>query len=360
MHHLHRLFAGTAHFLHQYFLGCLLASYVLAAFFPGLGLAIRGTAWHDLDLLGEDTTITLPMLMLAWLLFNAGLGVKPAELRHLFRSPLALLLGLLGNLVVPIAYIYLVVACMALWHNPVEVQEILVGLALVASMPIAGSSTAWSQNADGDLALSLGLVLGSTFLSPWTTPAALVALGWLAHGTYAHDLQALATYGTSSFLLVCVLVPSLAGMLARWALGEARMAAAAPYLKLVNSTNLLLLGYANASVSLPQTVADPDWDFLAVMLAIVVSLCLLAFAAGYVIARFLRSDRAQQASLMFGLGMNNNGTGMVLAAMALSNHPRVLLPIIFYNLVQHLVAGAVDFTLFRERGPSPDRPPSRD
>ena len=40
--------------------------------------------------------------------------------------------------------------------------------------------------------------------------------------------------------------------------------------------------------------------------------------------------------------MNNNGTGLVLASMALADHPRVLLAIIFYNLVQHLVAGIVD------------------
>ena len=45
---------------------------------------------------------------------------------------------------------------------------------------------------------------------------------------------------------------------------------------------------------------------------------------------------------MFGLGMNNNGTGLVLASMALADHPRVMLPIIFYNLVQHLAAGVVD------------------
>jgi BASS family bile acid:Na+ symporter len=50
---------------------------------------------------------------------------------------------------------------------------------------------------------------------------------------------------------------------------------------------------------------------------------------------------------MLGLGMNNNGTGLVLAAMALVNYPRVMLPIIFYNLVQHLVAGCADFLLFR-------------
>ncbi len=46
---------------------------------------------------------------------------------------------------------------------------------------------------------------------------------------------------------------------------------------------------------------------------------------------------------MFGLGMNNNGTGMVLASVALADHPLVMLPIIFYNLVQHLIAAIVDY-----------------
>jgi hypothetical protein len=39
-----------------------------------------------------------------------------------------------------------------------------------------------------------------------------------------------------------------------------------------------------------------------------------------------------------------------LASMALADHPRVLLPIIFYNLVQHLVAGGFDFVLSRNEG----------
>jgi BASS family bile acid:Na+ symporter len=50
---------------------------------------------------------------------------------------------------------------------------------------------------------------------------------------------------------------------------------------------------------------------------------------------------------MFGLGMNNNGTGLVLASVTLANHPLVMLPIIFYNLVQHLVAGVVDYARYR-------------
>ena len=39
--------------------------------------------------------------------------------------------------------------------------------------------------------------------------------------------------------------------------------------------------------------------------------------------------------------MNNNGTGLVLASLVLVSYPRVMVPIIFYNLVQHLVAGSV-------------------
>jgi bile acid:Na+ symporter, BASS family len=37
----------------------------------------------------------------------------------------------------------------------------------------------------------------------------------------------------------------------------------------------------------------------------------------------------------------------VLASVALANHPRVMLPIITYNLVQHLMAGAVASLLGR-------------
>src|SRR5262249_42465595 len=50
-------------------------------------------------------------------------------------------------------------------------------------------------------------------------------------------------------------------------------------------------------------------------------------------------------ALVFGLGMSNNGTGLALAAAALAARPRVLLPVILYNLVQHVVAGAVRATM---------------
>jgi len=343
--------ARFSRFLHRNFIWFLLGSYVMAAVVPRPGLAIKNVSLGRSYLFGESLHLSLPMLLLALLLFNAGLGVQTAQLRHLLRRPWGLLTGLTANLFIPVAYIFAVAQTMRLWHNPEEVQHILVGLALVAAMPIAGSSTAWTQNANGDLSLSLGLVLFSTFLSPLTTPICFDLVEHMAQGKYVQILEDLETQGGGVFLIICVILPSLLGITARLALGEARTTAAKPTVKLLNSLNLLVLNYSNASVSLPQALTEHDWDFLSVVLMIVVGMCLAAFTAGWLISRLFRVELPQQISLMFGLGMNNNGTGLVLATMALPQYPRVMLPIILYNLVQHLVAGSVDFLLFRRTPP---------
>jgi BASS family bile acid:Na+ symporter len=341
-----------SHFLHRNFIWFLLGSYIVAAAAPRAGLAIKNVSLGRFYLFGESLHLSLPMLLLALLLFNAGLGVQTAQLRHLLRRPWGLAAGLTANLFIPVAYIFAVSLTMRLWHNSEEVQHILVGLALVAAMPIAGSSTAWTQNANGDLSLSLGLVLFSTLLSPLTTPICFDLVEHMAQGKYRQILEDLETQGGGVFLMICVILPSLLGIVARLALGEASVTAVKPTVKLLNSLNLLVLNYSNASVSLPQALAEPDWDFLGVILIIVVGMCLLAFTAGWLLSRLFRVELPQRISLMFGLGMNNNGTGLVLATVALPQYPRVMLPIILYNLVQHVVAGSVDFLLFRRTPPT--------
>jgi BASS family bile acid:Na+ symporter len=329
--------ARVTHFVHERMLWFLLGAYVLAGVFPGPGVWVRSVgAWAEW--LGEASAVTLPMLMLAALLLNAGLGIEARRLWGLLRRPRSLAAGLAANLLAPLLFILAVSQGMRLWHNPDEVQNILVGLALVASMPVAGSSTAWTQNSGGDMALSLGLVVFSTCLSPVTTPAALHAVGWMASGAYAEGLHQLADGGAGAFLGLFVLLPSLLGMALRALLGGPLVALLAPGIRTVNVCTLLVLCYSNASVALPQTVADPDWDFLAVMLAVVVALCALNFSCGWGLGRALEADAGRRAALMFGLGMNNNGTGLVIAATALSRMPDVMLPVIFYNLVQHVAA----------------------
>ena len=145
---------------------------------------------------------------------------------------------------------------MRLWHDPDEVQQILTGLALVAAMPIAGASTAWAQNANGNLALSLGLILLTTLCSPALTPIVLHAVGFMTTGDYSEDLHELAENGAGAFSRdtgypsvpvrhVCASYPGR----------KTRRADFSLFRKLGNFGVLALLNYSNASLSLPGIVS---------------------------------------------------------------------------------------------------------
>jgi bile acid:Na+ symporter, BASS family len=343
-------FLALSHFIHHHLLWFLLSAYALATIFPTAGLWIRNITFGDVSIVQTQIHVSLLLLLLATLMFNAGLGVKTSHLKSLAQKTRVLFAGLTANLVIPMIYIFGVTLVMRLWYEPDEAQHILVGLALVAAMPIAGASTAWAQNSNGNLALSLGLVLSSTVLSPIITPVALQVFGEMASEEYETVLQALAAYGSGAFLGLWIVLPSVLGLGVRFAVPEARLTAVLPFIKLINSIVLLLLNYSNGSVSLPQAIADRDVDFLAVTLGITTGLCITAFASGYGLSRLFKVDEADRVSLMYGLGMNNNGTGLVLASLALASYPRVMVPIIFYNLVQHLVAGSVHEVTGRNMG----------
>lgn len=332
---------ALSQFVHHHLLWFLIGAYAIAAVFPAAGLWIRNVSFGDVSLFQTNIHGSLLLVLLATLMFNAGLGVKTSHLKSLVQKVWVLVAGLAANLLIPIVYIFCVTLVLQLWHNPEEAQHILVGLALVAAMPIAGASTAWAQNSNGNLALSLGLVLSSTILSPIITPIAFYVFGEMASEEYETILHNLAEYGSGTFLGFWVVLPSLLGLCIRFVVPERPLAAVMPYAKLINALVLLVLNYSNASVSLPQAVADPDVDFLAVTLGITAGLCIAAFGAGYWLSCLFKLDQAERVSIMYGLGMNNNGTGLVLASLALASFPRIMVPIIFYNLVQHLVAGAV-------------------
>jgi len=341
---------SISHFLHRHLLWFLIAAYVIAVILPVPGLWIRDVSFGEISIFQQRTSASLLMVMLAMLMFNAGLGLKSSDLADLMQKKYLLLAGLAANLIIPIIYIYGMTIAMRLWYEPFEVQYILVGLALVAAMPIAGSSTTWVQNSNGNLALSLGLVFFSIILSPIVTPVTFNIFSEMASEEYEKVLQGLAAYGSGSFLGVWVVLPSLLGIATRLMISKDWQTRGVPYLKLINAIVLLLLNYSNASVSLPQAMAERDFDFLAITLLITTGLCLTLFAAGHGLGRFFKLNRAEELSLMFGLGMNNNGTGLVLASLVLSSYPNIMVPIIFYNLVQHVVAGAVYEVMSRKEG----------
>ncbi|MFZ4703615.1 MAG: Na+-dependent transporter, partial [Candidatus Methylumidiphilus sp.] len=59
-----------------------MSSYVVAAVLPGFGLWIRNLNLGSVTVFQGKLVFSLPPIMLASLLFNAGLGVRAAELNH--------------------------------------------------------------------------------------------------------------------------------------------------------------------------------------------------------------------------------------------------------------------------------------
>lgn len=329
--------ASVGAFAHRHLLPLVVAAYALAAVFPAPGLWVRGCVLASVG----GATFTLPTALLAVLLFASAVGASASDLGGVVRRPVAVFAGLAANLLVPVGFLLVLRFGLRMWHDSREADSLLLGLAVVAAMPVAGSSAAWSSSAGGNVALSLGLVLGSTLLSPLTTPLVFALTGVSVGGTA--DPGA----GASGFLLAVVVVPSVAGLLVRRVLGNERTARLKPLLKVVTVGVLLALCYCNAAVALPQVVAHPDWDYLALVAVAAGGLCVSAFAAGWGVAWAVRAGEADRRALLFGLGMSNNGTGLVLAATAMSSLPWAVCAVLTYNLVQHVVAGGVSRLLNR-------------
>lgn len=86
-------------------------------------------------------------------------------------------------------------------------------------------------------------------------------------------------------------------------------------------------------------------------LGITTGLCIMAFTIAYWLSCLFKLGPAERVSLMYGLGMNNNGTGLVLASLELASYLRVMGPDHCLQLgVQHLVAGSVHEVTSRNAG----------
>jgi BASS family bile acid:Na+ symporter len=329
--------------VHRYFLVLLIASYLLAAVAPAWGQWLRDVEWRQLT--RPHGVTTLSQFLLAVLLFLAGLGIDLAKLWASVTRPVALSFSLVAKLVVPTTTVFVLATIVTSFTDDYIVVQMLLGLALVAAMPAAGSSPAWTQTAGGDVALSLGIVVGSTLLGPWFGGV------WLSHfaqqaGQIDQNLVrqiAAAIFG--SFFLWWVLIPSILGIVCRYLLGRQRMTKLRPYIRLAGSVLLLVLIYAFAAKSLARVSQHDQAGQLTWAFGLATILCVIDFGAGWCTGKLVRPEPSTRVAMIFGIGMHNNGIALLVADSLLLKDSPAFLPIIAYAMVQHLIAGATDALL---------------
>jgi BASS family bile acid:Na+ symporter len=338
-----RLGAMLSRFCRRNSLWLLLGCYALATVFPAPGRAMRDWSW-TLGFVSHDR-LTLPLMMLALMLFCAALLTDVSQVRAVGQRPGALLWGLLAVWLGP-ALLVIAAGWLVPWAvDGDETAGLLVGLALIASMPVANSSVAWTHDANGNLALSLALVLVSISLCPWLTPR---LLGWLGLSLLPAErayCDTLVTDFSGGFFVLWVIFPTLLGMAGRLLLGPRRVEAAAAAIRVISLAALLLLNYTNAAIALPNVFSESRTALLVSAVLLSVALSGIGLLAGWGIARLLRLPADEQNALLFGISMKHTGLALLLAGEVLAHQQLAILIIVLATLVQHLMAGVVQWQL---------------
>jgi len=322
------------------FMILLLGVYGLAMFAPGWGIATR-----DISLSPVYFGVPIPLAaaLLAVLLFSAGLGVNVTEIPRVRRYSTLLIASVSASWLLGPAVVVLLGLAMTAGDSGVA-AACVGGLALVAMMPPANSSAAWTQNAGGDLRLNLGLIVAATLLCPLAAPAAAAVLGAAPGVDSTRWLQG--AWGMM-LLMLWIAIPIGLGMATRVWLRPGVIERAAPVLSLSNSLILLLLNYCQASLALPRLLDGRAAGLLQSAAFSAIAFTTLLFAGAWLVGRGSGADREQRLALLFGLGMKNTGAALALAGPVLAAHPAALLTIILCTLSQHLLAGFCDLVLGR-------------
>lgn len=325
--------------MHRHLLWLLVVCYALAALWPRLGLAIREIK------IAQPTgrEVHAPMLLLALLLFCAAAVIRWSEVRDLLQRPSVLLMGLLAAWLGPALFVGIVGPLLFRFTDPAAAAGVMVGLALVAAMPVANSSAGWSQNAGGNVALSLSMVVLSILISPIAAPQMLKLMGFVLSDEATKNIEEVVQRFSGAEFILWVILPSLAGAIAAWLAGPERIARVKPWIRFVTLAVLLLLNYTNAALALPKVVGQETLATVAVPAGLALALNLLGILLAMGLARVADLSHSSRTAMLFALSMKHTGLALVLAGEVLADRdPRVILTIVLATLLQHVVAAAVD------------------
>ena len=330
--------------LHRYFLLVMLLAYLLAGVAPGPGSVIRNFAVK----LPGGAIERVSMLLLAVLLFCAAAVIEWSQVRELIEHPSVLLSGLLTCWFGPALLVVVVGPIMTRLAGGASTEGLLVGLALVAAMPVANSSAGWAQNARGNVTLSLGLIVLSILLSPLATPNLLTLMGLALSADDTDRIAKVVNEFSGMRFILWVILPSIAGAVTAWLAGPRWVVHAKPWFRLITLTTILVLNYANASLAVETVWKSEQLGVILLAAVLAVSVALVGIALAVIQARACSLAHGTRIALVFSLSMKHTGLALVLAGEVLHDQPRVILVILLSTLAQHVTAAAVDWRLSRK------------
>lgn len=204
--------------------------------------------------------------------------------------------------------------------------DLVIGIVLEYSVPVAVVSGMWVSIALGDISLALATMLISTLISPFTIPTTLkVLLG------QSVSVDAASMMGE---MLISIAFPAALGVvindLSRGRAKESLSPLLAPAAKIA----LILVILSNSAQVVPY-IRHLTPELITVMFFI---LCFASFGyvLGTLVAKLLHRDAMTRATMCLQVGMRNISAGAVIAAEYLP--AQSMFPVVIGTLFQQVLA----------------------
>jgi len=281
----------------------------------------------------DSTLITVGLpIALAIIMFGLGLSLTPADFRRVARTPRAVAVALvLQVLVLPLVAFGLVVVF--------ELDPLLaVGVMLLAASPGGTTANLFSHLFRGDVALNITLTAINSVLAAVSIPVITnFAIAYFdAEGElglqFAKVLQVIAI----------VLVPVAVGMVVRQR--SSRFATRADRPVRIFSIAVLVVVALGALLGEQENLAG-----YAEQVGLVTALfCLASLSLGYGVARLLRLDERQAIASAMEVGIHNTTIALTIALSVLDS-TQVAVPAAVYSVVMYVLATAFGYAITRGR-----------
>ena len=281
-------------------------------------------------------SIGLP-IALAIIMFGLGLSLTPGDFRRVAKSPRAVVVALvLQILVLPAVAFGLVIAF--------NLDPLLaVGVMLLAASPGGTTANLLSHLFRGDVALNITLTAMNSVLAAVSIPVITnLAISYFdADGTLG--LQ----FGKVLQVIAIVIIPVVLGMFVRSKSPGFATRADRP----VRIFSIAVL----AIVALGAIFGERDniLDYLQSVGAVTALFCLASLSLGYFVSRLLRLSKTQSIAASMEIGVHNTTIALTIALSVLDS-VEVAIPAAIYSVFMYILAPAFGFLI--SRGHTSDDP----
>jgi BASS family bile acid:Na+ symporter len=276
-------------------------------------------------------TVGLP-IALAIIMFGLGLSLTVADFQRVARTPRAVIVALVTQvLVLPVVAFGLV--------KLFDLDPLLaVGMMLLAASPGGTTANLFSHLFHGDVALNVTLTAINSVLAAFTIPL----ITNLAIAYFDADGELGLQFAKVLQVIAIVLVPVAIGMVVRQRSEEFAARADKP----VRIFSIVVL----VIVSLGALLGEREnmGDYLEQVGLLTAIFCLASLTLGYLAAKVMRLDERQSIACSMEIGIHNTTIALTIALSVLDS-TEVAIPAAVYSIVMYVLATAFGFAITRGR-----------